>query len=136
MSALTEYQKHICIVDQSKCSWRAVAAYKNNGIGIYQADKETQDEMAQEKKSEGEKQKKPSNTMALALPPFPHLQVLWTTVAPPTRSDTATPSATNVSGPLDSCQLEVDKVAYVSTVFSLGTIELSAPGWRATVSFE
>ena len=58
MSSLVEWQKHICIADQSKCSWRAVAVYKSNGIGDgeeynKQANKEPQDKMTQEKKFEG-----------------------------------------------------------------------------------
>jgi len=60
MTGLAERQKHIHIADQSKVSWRAVAAYKKLGIGdneednrkIKLASKEAEEEVAQERKAQ------------------------------------------------------------------------------------
>ena len=60
MGSFAERQKHICIADQAKNSWKAVDAYKRAGLGdneednkrIKLADEEAEEDLAQERKAE------------------------------------------------------------------------------------
>jgi len=95
MTGLAERQKHIRIADQSKASWRAVAAYKKLGIGdneednkrIKQASKEAEEEVAQERKTEllerQSRGKTPQLPSAPAYPMFYGQQLLGPPLPPP-----------------------------------------------------